>query len=60
MCHDWWMRRGCGARKHFDEELRYLLDERELSEPPAPVVEYERDEEPSDPERLRVEAGSRA
>jgi hypothetical protein len=54
------MRREMRREEHFDEELRYLLNERELSEPPAPVVEYERDEEPSDPERLRVEAGSRA
>jgi hypothetical protein len=60
MCHDWWMRREMRREEHFDEELRYLLDERELSEPLAPVVEYERDEEPTDPERLRVEAGSRA
>ncbi|MBA3262035.1 MAG: hypothetical protein H0T69_06135 [Thermoleophilaceae bacterium] len=60
MCHDWWIGREMRREEHFDEEPRYLLDERELSEPPAPVVEYERDEEPTDPERLRVEAGSRA
>jgi hypothetical protein len=60
MCQDWWMRREMRREEPFDEELRYLLDERELSEPPAPVVEYEPDEEPTDPERLRVEAGSRA
>jgi hypothetical protein len=35
MCHDWWMRRemrrDMRRGEHFDEELRYLLDERELS-----------------------------
>jgi hypothetical protein len=60
MCHDWWMRREMRREEPFDEELRYLLDERELSEPPAPIVEYERNEEPTDPQRLRVEADSRA
>jgi hypothetical protein len=60
MCHDSWMRREMRREEPFDEELRYLLDERELSEPPAPVVEYERDEEPTDPQRLRVGVGSRA
>jgi hypothetical protein len=60
MCHDWWMRRERRREERFDEELRYLLDEREHSEPPAPVVEYERDEEPTEPEKLGVEAGTRA
>ena len=56
MCHDWWMRRERRREERFDEELRYLFDEREHSEPAAPVVE----EEPTDPERLGVEAGTRA
>ena len=60
MCHDSWMRREMRREEPFDEELRYLLDEREHSEPPAPVVEYERDEEPTDPQRLGVEASTRA
>jgi hypothetical protein len=49
-----------GGEERFDEELRYLLDEREHSDPPAPIVEYQHDEEPTDPERLGVEAGTRA
>jgi hypothetical protein len=59
MCHDWWMRRETRGEERFDEELRYLLDENEQSEPPVPIVEYERDE-PTDPEPLRVEAGTGA
>jgi hypothetical protein len=61
MCHDGWMRRERRRREErFDEELRYLFDQRERSELPAPLVECERDEQPTDPERLRVEAGGRA
>jgi hypothetical protein len=60
MCHDWWTRRERRREERFDEELRYLLDETERSEPPTPVLEHERDEEPTDPERVRVEAGTRA
>jgi len=56
MCNDWWMRRERRREERFDEELRYLFDEREHSEPPAPVAEYERDEEPTDPERLATRA----
>jgi len=57
MCHDWWMRRE-RWQERFDEELRYLLDEREPSEPPVTFVEHEQDEEPKDPERIRAEAGA--
>jgi hypothetical protein len=55
------MRRESRREERFDEELRHLLDEeRPRPEPRAPVVEHERDEEPSDPERVRVEAGTRS
>jgi hypothetical protein len=60
MCNDWRVRRESWREERFDEELRYLRDERVHSEPPAPVVEYERDEEPADPQRLGVEASTRA
>jgi hypothetical protein len=57
MCHDWWIREERRRREErFDDELRYLLDERERSEPQTPVVNHERDEEPADPDRVRVEA----
>jgi hypothetical protein len=60
MCHEWWIRREKRREERFDEELRYLLaEEHELSEPPMPVVEHERDEEPVKPERLGVESGTR-
>jgi hypothetical protein len=59
MCNDWWVRRERWSEERLDEELRYLLDEREQFEPPALVVEYKGDEEPTDPERLGVEAGTR-
>jgi hypothetical protein len=57
MCHEWFMRRERRREEErFDEELRYLLDEREVSEPPRTVVEHE-PEEPAEPERLEeVEA----
>ena len=42
MCHEW-MRRERRREERIDEELRYLLDEREHSEPPTTVVEHERD-----------------
>jgi hypothetical protein len=54
MCHDRWMRRWRGRDEELDEELRFMFDERERSEPPAPVVEHERDEEPAGPEPERV------
>lgn len=60
MCHEWRMYRERRRDERFDEELRYLLDERERSEPPAPVLEYEEDEQQTEPERLDVEAGTRA
>jgi hypothetical protein len=60
MCHERWTRRERQREERFDAELRYLLDERERSEPPIPVVERVRPEEPADPERLRVEAATRA
>ena len=59
MCHERWMRREKRREERLDEELRYLLDEEPARpEPPAPVVEQEGDEEPKDPERVRVEAGT--
>jgi hypothetical protein len=58
MCHEYWMRRQRRREERFDEELRYLFDERERPEPPAPVVEHELDEHPAEPERTRVEAGT--
>jgi hypothetical protein len=61
MCHDRWIRREERRREtRFDEELRHLLDERERPEPPMPVVEHDRDEEPAGPERVRAEAAPRA
>jgi hypothetical protein len=46
--------------ERLDEELRLLIDEeRARPQPRAPVVEQERDEEQSDSERVRVEAGTR-
>jgi hypothetical protein len=60
MCHDWWIREEQRRREErVDEELRYLLGERERPEPPAPVVEHDRDEQPADPERVRVEVATR-
>jgi hypothetical protein len=53
-----WKRR---REERFDEEIRYLLDEeRARPERPQPVVEHEPAEEPTDPERVRVEAGTRS
>ena len=60
MCHDTWLRRERRRDERFQEDLRYLLDEHERTEPPAPVVKYEREEAPTDPARLGVEAGTRA
>lgn len=60
MCHEWSIRRERRRETRFDEELRYLLDERSAKdEPPQPVVE-KRDSEPGDPERVRVEAPTRS
>ena len=60
MCHERWMRRERWREERFDEELRYLFEERERSEPPAPVVEHDRDEQAADPDPTRVEAGTPA
>ncbi len=61
MCHEQWMRRERRREERLDEEFLRLLDEeRPRPERPAPVVEHERDEEPRDPERVRVEAGMRS
>jgi hypothetical protein len=59
MCHELWSRRERRREERFDEELRYLFDEREHSEPPAPVAENAREEKPAEPERPRVAAGTR-
>jgi hypothetical protein len=61
MCHERWLRRSKWRDERFDEEVRRLVDEeRRRAERPVPVVERERDEEPSDPERVRVETGAHA
>jgi hypothetical protein len=62
MCNERWLRRRQRREERFDEELRYLIDEERPSrERPTPVVlEHEQDEEPRDPERVRVEAGARS
>jgi hypothetical protein len=59
MCHERWMRRQRRREERFDEELRYLFDDVERPEPPAPVVEHDRDEGPAPEERPLVEAGGR-
>jgi hypothetical protein len=59
MCHERWTRRETRREERFEEELRYLLDERERSEAPAPVVEHELEEQ-ADRERLDAEAATRA
>ncbi len=60
MCHERWMRRGRRREESFDMEVRRLIDEeRHRPERPAPVVEHGRGKEPTDPERVRVEAGIR-
>jgi hypothetical protein len=60
MCHDWRLFRDRRREERFDEEIRYLLDEHERTEPPAPVVEHGHDEEPTEPQRVGAEAGTRA
>jgi hypothetical protein len=60
MCHERFLRRKEWRDERFDQEFRRLVDEeRRRPERPAPVVEHERDEEPKDPERVRVETGAR-
>ncbi len=55
------MHRETRREERFDDELRHLLDdERAHPERPEPVVEHERDEEPRDPQPVRVEAGTRS
>jgi hypothetical protein len=47
--------------ERIDTELRRLIDEgHPRPKRPIPVVENERGKEPSDPERVRVEAGTRS
>lgn len=58
MCHERWLRRERRREERFDEELRYLFDESERREPPAPVVERDRDEQPAESDRPPVEAGT--
>jgi hypothetical protein len=59
MCHEQWMRGGRRREERFDEELRYLINvERTRKEPRAPVLDRDRDKEPSDPKRVRIEAGA--
>jgi hypothetical protein len=59
MCHERWMRRERRREEYIDTELRRLIDEeRPRPKRPSPVVENERGKEPSDPERVRVEAGT--
>jgi hypothetical protein len=60
MCHERWTRRERWREERFDQELRYLFDERERSEPPVPVVERDRDEQPADVDRPPVETFTRA
>jgi hypothetical protein len=61
MCHERFLRRKEWRDERFDQEFRRLVDEeRRRPERPAPVVEHERDDEPKDPERVRVETGARA
>jgi hypothetical protein len=61
MCYERRMRRERRRVERFDDELRHLLDdERAHPKRPEPVVERERDEEPRDPDRVRVEAGTRS
>jgi hypothetical protein len=61
MCYERWKRREQRREERFEEEVRYLIDEeRPRRERQAPVLEREGDDEPRDPERVRVEAGTRA
>jgi hypothetical protein len=52
-------RRERRREERFEEELQYLLDERERSQAPASVVEHELEEQ-TDREPLDVEAATRA
>ena len=57
MCHEWFERRERRREERLDEELRYLLDETERREPPAPVMEREPEEPPAE---VDLEAVTRA
>jgi hypothetical protein len=58
MCYERWMHRE-RREERIDAELRRLIDEeRPRPKRPSPVVEKGRGKEPSDPERVRVEAGT--
>jgi hypothetical protein len=63
MCHEWWelseRRRERRRQERFDEELRYLFDEAERPQRPVLIVEDDGQEEPSEPDRPRVELGAR-
>ncbi|MET0972096.1 MAG: hypothetical protein ABWY95_01610 [Thermoleophilaceae bacterium] len=52
------MRREKRREEQFDQELRYLLDEAEERPGAAPIVEHERDAEPADPDKPRVETAA--
>ena len=59
VCYERWMRQEKRREEQFDQELRYLLDEAEERPTAVPIVEHERDTEPADPDKPRVEtAGS--
>jgi hypothetical protein len=59
MCHERWMRRERRREERIDAELRRLIDEeRPRPKRPSPVVETDQGKGPSDPERVRVEAGT--
>jgi hypothetical protein len=57
MCHEWFERRERRREERLEEELRYLLDETERQEPPAPVMEREPEERPAE---VDLEAVTRA
>ena len=61
MCHGQWIRRERRREERFDTELRHLIEEeRPRPSRPIPVVENERGKEPSEPELVRIEAGTRS
>ena len=61
MCHERWLHRERRREERLDDELRRLIDEeRPRPNRPMPVVERDRDEEPTGPERVRVKTGTRA
>jgi hypothetical protein len=61
MRHERWLRRNKWREERFDEEFRRVVDEeRRRPERPVPLVEHDRNEEPSDPDRVRVETGAHA